>query len=135
MTQGVALIPVAASNAGGGNRTTLQRNCPTLLASRHGNRPVFRAGGQAQHSEIATSIDKGGTDAALSQLLEGGVNRHALGDSAEIEFDVDRQRDALILWLHVDAAPSSSRPFRHNFVDGHDGKSIKSAIIAHLHQL
>src|SRR6266568_5167134 len=52
MPQRVALPPVAMSNAGSGDGAVAQRDCPELVPSWHGDRPLLSNRRESQDSEV-----------------------------------------------------------------------------------
>src|SRR5947209_20125575 len=137
MPQRVALPPVAMCNARGGDSPGTQGDCPHLLLSWHGNRPLSGSGRKSQDGKVASRVDQGRTDPVLAQLLQGGIDGHAFGDTSEVEFDAGGQRHAPADGVDLDTTPAASWLAGDNRVetggpDGLDGlQVIEGAIIAH----
>src|SRR5436305_319331 len=138
MSQFVTLPPVAAGDARGGDGPGKQWDGPHLLLSRHSNRPLFGSGGESEDGQIASRVDQGGADAVLAQLLQGGIDGHALGDTSEVQLDAGGQGHAAVDGIDLDTTPAASWLAGDDRVEteGLDGwKVIEGTVIAYLHQL
>src|ERR1051326_2728359 len=138
MPQPVALPPVAAGDAGGGNGPGKQWDGPHLLLPWHGNRPLFVSRGKSQDGQVASRVDQGGADPVLSQLLKGSIDGHAFGDTSEVQLDAGGQRHTAVDGIDFDTTPAASWLTRDDRVEtgGLGGREvIEGAIIAHLYQL
>src|SRR5207248_6241024 len=85
-----------------------QGDCPHLLLSWNGNRPLSGSGRESQDGKVASRVDQGGTDPVLAQVLQGGIDGHAFGDTSEVELDAGGQRHAPADGVALDTAPAAS---------------------------
>src|SRR5437763_12658967 len=109
MAERVALLPVAARDAGGGDRAASQRDRPVAVASWHRKLPLLFPRREPLYSQITAGVDQGRAYAAHAQLCQGGINSHPLRDTAEIELDTGRERHAPADGIYPDTAPSAAR--------------------------
>src|SRR2546423_12429097 len=108
MPQRVALPPVAMRNARGGDGSRTQGDRPHLLLSWHGNRPLSSSRREPQDGKVTSRVDQGGTEPVVAQLLQGGIDGHAFGDTSEVEFDAGGQRHAPADGVGLDTTPATS---------------------------
>src|SRR6266568_1375448 len=109
MPQRVALPPVAMCNARGGDGPGTQGDRPHPLLSWHGNWPLSGSGRKSQDGKVASRVDQGGTDPVLAQLLQGGIDGHAFGDTSEVELDAGGPRHAPADVVDLNTPPAASR--------------------------
>src|SRR6059058_3438508 len=108
MPQRVTLPPVAMRDTRGGDGPGTQGDRPHLLLSWHGNRPLSSSGRKSQDGKVASRVDQGGTDPVLAQLLQGGIDGHAFGNTSEVELDAGGQRYAPADGVDLDTTPAAS---------------------------
>src|SRR6266571_2915867 len=108
MPQRVALPPVAMCNTRGGDSPGMEGDRPHLLLSWHGNRPLSGSRREFQDGKVASRVDQGGTDPVLAQLLQGGIDGHAFGDTSEVELDAGGQRHAPADGVDLNTTPAAS---------------------------
>src|SRR5712691_3303441 len=113
----------------------MQRYRPELFPSWHGDLPVFRRRRMSQDGQVASRVDQGGFDPVLAQLLQGGIDGHALRNSSEIELNTDGEGHLPTYRIYLNAAPSSSRLPGDDRIETDSRKIIEGAVIAKLHQL
>src|SRR5438105_3945901 len=135
MAERVALLPVAACDAGGGDCAPAQRDRPVAVASWHGKLPLLFPRRESLYGQITAGVDQGRAYAARAQLCQGGIDGHPLRDTAEIELDASRERHAAADGIHPDAAPSTARLTWNKGIRTIGREIVEGAVVTELHEL